>query len=171
MEHQHLIITHSLTDLQIDQLVQHAATDEALLKWTLDASRFHSQEAVKKWLLTHQNITVLTNGEGALLGLGWVQDTPFPVDVPSTLSPAQRAKFRSTSAVRLYGEARGKGLSSWFYSRVLHDFGDANIWDRVSADNVPSLRLHKKFGFQQVTEPDQENKVILVRQSTQNSIQ
>ena len=171
MEPQTLVVIHQLSHTQIDELIRYAATDPALQKWTSDPVRFETKLAVEEWSAKVSSITVLTNRSGKLLGLGWVQDESFPQIENCTLPAEEQLKFTKTSAVRLYGEARGKGLSKWFYKQVLSHAGNPNIWDRVSADNTPSVKLHEAFGFKQVSMPDSMNKIILVRYSDQNSLQ
>ena len=171
MEPQSLVVTHKLSHPQIQELIRYATTDPVLQKWTSDPIRFASQLAVEEWSAKVASITVLTNSHGILLGLGWVQNESFPWIENCTLPSEEQHKFTKTSAVRLYGEARGKGLSKWFYHQVLSHAGNPNIWDRVSADNTPSVKLHEAFGFIQVSKPDNMEKIILVRYSDQNSLQ
>jgi len=161
-----VLITDHLTKSQIRELVHHATSDPVLHKFTSDQVRFKDEEAVKRWLGTSPSLSVLTNTSGTLLGLAWVQDSEFPGEIISHLTSEVKNTIHTTSGIRLYGEARGKGLGVWFFKSALNRYGSVNFWSRVSADNVASIRIQQKIGFLQVSQPDIHNKIILVRYAT-----
>ena len=82
-----------------------------------------------------------------------------------------QSEFDTTAAIRLYGEARGKGLSRWFLDVALKRYGDANYWLRTSSDNVSAIKTYEGLGFKIASAPDDENKIILTRHSGYISIQ
>ncbi|MFZ1619357.1 MAG: GNAT family N-acetyltransferase, partial [Microgenomates group bacterium] len=67
-----------------------------------------------------------------------------------------------------YSTVRGKGLGVWFYTQLFDRFESQYVWAKVSADNITSIQLHEKLGFKQTSQPDDLNKIILVRDSHNN---
>ena len=161
-------ISTSLTQAQIQELVTYSTSDSVLAKWTSDTSRFRSEEATNIWLQTNPEYIVLSDHEGGLLGIAWLQSKPIPEYVKLHVDLEVGTQYEKTSGIRLYGSARGKGLSKWFYTKLFEQFHSPYIWAQVSDDNTASKRLHEKMGFIQVSKPDDHNKIILVRDSHNN---
>ncbi len=156
MDKANLRIETTITEAQIDELIHHSTNDLEVVKHTSDATRFKDRESFNAWLQDKLSIYVLTNNTNKLLGFAWVQ---------KMTNPLIKNEFDTTAAIRLYGEARGKGLSSWFLDEALKSYGEANYWLRTSSDNVNAIKTYEKLGFLVTTSPDSENKIILVRQS------
>lgn len=159
MDKANLRIETTITEEQIGELIQHSNNDPEVIKNTSDSRRFKDREAFDAWLQSEPSLYILTNETNKLLGLAWVQKMPCPIDKP---------EFDTTGAIRLYGEARGKGLSFWFFDEALKRYGDSNYWFRTSSNNVSAIKTYERMKFRIVSTPDNENKIILVRHSTGN---
>lgn len=157
-----LRIETTITEDQVKELIHHSTNDAEVLKFTSDPKRFKNRQAFNTWLQESPSLFILTNDSDKLLGIVWVQKMANPVNQP---------KFDTTAAIRLYGEARGKGLSRWFLNEGLKRYGDANYWLRTSSDNVSAIKTYEGLGFKIASAPDDENKIILTRHSGYISIQ
>ncbi len=162
MDKADLRIETSLTEEQIDELIHHSTNDQEVISKTSDAARFKDRQAFETWLQSEPSLYVLTNESNKLLGLAWVQ---------KMVCPLNQAEFDTTAAIRLYGEARGKGLSKWLLGEALKSFGNSNYWLRTSSDNVSAIKTYERLGFKIASSPDKENKIILTRHSDHSSLQ
>lgn len=145
-----------ITESQIDELIFYANNDPQIISFTSDKTRFADKKAFKLWLKKKPVIYTLTNNTGRLLGIIWFQRK---IGIPG---------YDLTFAIRLYGKARGKGLSYGFMKQAFDDFKPQKVWLEVSIDNLPAVSLYKKFGFQQITDPNDKGKIIMVRKSRPN---
>lgn len=159
MDKASLRIDKSLTEDQIEELIRHSSNDPEVVKNTSDSRRFKDREAYDKWLQSNPSVYVLTNESNKLLGIVWVQKMG---------NSLVGNEFDTTFAIRLYGEARGKGLSSWFIDEAFKKYGEANYWLRTSSDNVTAIKTYERLGFKTVSSPDAENKIIMTRHSSGN---
>jgi len=139
-----------ISEKQIGQLIEYSSTDELVGKFTHDRERFGSREAFGEWLKKGRDIKVMTNDKGDLLGIFWYGFKEMPLGDKN---------YDTTFAIRIYGEARGKGLGLDFMKKSLKERG---IWLKISDDNLAAKALYFKFGFRQVSEPDENNKIIMV---------
>ena len=146
------IFKHGLTKSQIDELIHYSNTDKQVLSFTSDKTRFANREAFDNWFRTNPVIYTLSDKDGKLCGLIWFQE----------ISLKDHPEFDITFAIRLYGQARGKGLSLDFMKKAFKDFKPQNVWLQCSADNLPAVTLYKKFGFELVSEPDKNGKIIML---------
>jgi len=162
MDRKDLRIESTLTEDQIEELIYHSTNDQEVIIMTSDATRFRNRQAFDEWIHTKPSVYVLTNKTDKLLGLAWVQTLPCPLHKP---------EFDTTAAIRLYGEARGKGLSLWFLDEALKKYGPSNYWLRTSSDNVSAIKTYERLGFKIVSPPDKHNKIILTRHSSNSSLQ
>lgn len=159
MDKADLRIETTITEAQIEELIHHSTNDQEVINKTSDATRFKDRLAFDAWFQKSPSLYVLTDKTNNLLGLVWVQ---------KMLNPLIEDEFDTTAAIRLYGEARGKGLSFWFLDEALKRYGDSNYWFRTSSDNVPAVKTYEKLGFRVASSPDNENKIILIRHSSEN---
>ena len=162
------LITDTLNDSQIDTLIRYSNTDPVLAKWTSDRKRFSTQNSTKNWLQLNPEYIVLTDIHEELLGIAWLQTKSIPADFILKLDSESEKKFTKTCAIRLYSTVRGKGLGVWFYTQLFDRFESQYVWAKVSADNIASIHLHERLGFKQTSQPDDLNKIILVRDSHNN---
>lgn len=138
-----------ISDSQIDELIYFANNDPQIFMYTSDKKRFATRNDYDIWQKRNPVIYTLSNKKGNLCGIIWFQDKD---EVPG---------YNITFAIRLYKEARSKGLSFDFMKKAFDDFKPQKVWLKCSADNVPAVSLYKKFGFVQVSEPDSSNKIIM----------
>ena len=147
-----------ISEFQIKQLVKYAQTDPEVIKFTSDPTRFKDIETAKKWL---KNVTVYTlTNDYDLLGIIWFHVLPLPKREFTTI--VNPSDYPITFAIRLYGQARGKGFSFDFMRRAFDDFGKQNVWIETSVDNFPTIHISQKFGFKQISQPDERGKIIMI---------
>jgi RimJ/RimL family protein N-acetyltransferase len=145
------IFKKSITESQIDELINYSITDPQIIKYTADQTRFGTRSAYNDWLdRKHPIIYTLSNKEANLCGLIW-----FEKD-----DSIEGCEY--TFAIRLYADARGKGLSFDFMKQSFDDLKPQSVWLKCSADNIPANLTYQKFGFKQITEPDENNKITFV---------
>lgn len=162
MDKKNLKIKKTITEAQIEELIEHSTNDSEVIKNTSDSTRFKDRQAFESWIQSKPSLYVLTDETNKLLGIVWVQKMS---------NPLVAEEFDITAAIRLYGKARGKGLSRWFLGEALNKFGKANYWLRTSSDNVSAIKTYEGLGFKIVSSPDMENKIILTRHSDHSSLQ
>lgn len=150
-------IKKGITDKQIDQLVEYSLTDELVAKFTSDRERFKSREAFDEWRKGGKEIFNLTNKDGDLLGIIWLG----PKEIPEAQwkEKIDKSKYKFSFAIRIYGEARGKGLAIDFMKECIKNKG---IWLATSDDNLAAKALYSKFGFRQVSEASKDNKIVMI---------
>lgn len=150
-------IKKGITDKQIDQLIEYSATDESVAKFTSDRERFKNREAFDEWKKIDKEIFILTNKDGDLLGIIWLG----PKEIPDAewKEKIDKDKYKLSFAIRIYGEARGKGLAIDFMKGCIKNKG---IWLATSDDNFAAKALYSKFGFRQVSEADNKNKIVMI---------
>lgn len=149
-----------ITDSQINQLIEYSKTDSVILKFTSDPIRFKNKKSALKWF-NHVTAYTLVDKNNSLIGLTWFHEKPLPERVYSeNLNPND---FPLTFAIRVYGNARGQGLSYDFMKRSFDEFKPESIWIETSYNNIPTIKLAKKLDFEKVTESDKRGKIILIR--------
>lgn len=144
-----------ITDKQIEQLVEYTQSDEAVRRFTSDAERFGDRESFGKWYNRGKEVYVMDDGEGNLLGLIWFS------------GEAKKPVYSHTFGLRLYGEARGKGLALGFMETVFSMFeqnnpGVTGYWLEAFDNNLPAIAVYTKFGFKKSSPPDENNRVLML---------
>jgi ribosomal protein S18 acetylase RimI-like enzyme len=138
----------------IDELIAYSANDLDVAKFTSDRTRFASQESFDRWISKGRTIYSLVNDSENLIGITWFG----------------YSEGGFTLAIRLYGEARGKGLAGWFLKETMDRFmkteeyskGESqSFWLEVSKDNLPAVKTYEKLGFKFEREGTEPNKMIL----------
>lgn len=157
---QKFFFNQGITDKQIDQLVSYAQTDETVKKYTSDAKRFASKESFDAWRKDSTRFYTLTDVEDNLMGIIWLEDLPLPEVQIQTSNPPQN--FKITFAIRLYGKARGQGLSAPFTQKALRDFNGQGIWLATSVDNLPAISSYKKSGFTELGIRSDGQKLLMI---------
>lgn len=143
-----------ITDSQIDQLIQYAQTDEGVKNFTSDPKRFANKESFNAWKKPDAQFYTLVDEDNTLMGIIWFEGMELPeFKLPKNIevSAIDPNDYDTTFAIRLYGRARGQGLSTPFTQKALDDFKlnfpEADIWLATSADNLPAISSYKKSGF------------------------
>lgn len=158
------IIKKGLSDKQIDQLINYAATDDGL-KYTSDPKRFKNRESFDEFSKEILAYYTLTDDQDNLLGIIWFQDLDL------YLNRENPSEYGITFAIRLYGEARGKGLAQPFTEEVMADFENSKeykshphkkIWLSVSPENEPAVALYRKLGFKDLEVNEEYNKLLMI---------
>lgn len=141
-------IKKELSKRNIGQLISYANNDEVVKKYTSDFKRFRDQESFKKWLEKGREIYCLVDENDNLMGISW-----FGVEGEGF-----------TLALRMYGEARGKGLGYEFLKKTMDDFmkgenyqraENQEWWLETSKENIAAIKIYEKLGFK--FEKDGEN--------------
>lgn len=149
-------IQQGILDCQIDQLINFSNSDPDIKKFTSDPIRFKNRQAFNQWLEHGRIIYTLIDQKNNLLGIVWFSQKESPLKLAANF----------TLAIRLYGLARGQGLSQVFLKTAFDDFINhknkqkiSGFWLQVSIDNLAAIRTYEKFGFNKLGQTD--NKLIM----------
>jgi GNAT superfamily N-acetyltransferase len=165
-----LHIRRGITDKQIEQLITYSNTDKLTLKYTSDHERFKDRNAYNTWLKKGRVIYTLSSKNGDLLGIVWYGEKHMPKDLIFTKDFDKKA-FGNTCSIRIYGSARGKGLSVGLMRKTYKDYlktdkykinPNKGFWLITFADNSPAIRAYKALGYKTVSEPDGRNRIIMI---------
>lgn len=160
-------IKKGLSEKQIDQLIEYAATDEGL-KYTSDPKRFKNRESFDEFSKEILAYYTLIDNEDNLLGIIWFHDLDL------YLKKESPSEYGISFAIRLYREVRGKGLALPFTEEVLSDFKESQeykahphkkIWLSVSPENEPAAKLYHKLGFKDLEINKEHNKLLMILES------
>lgn len=158
---------------QINKLIEYSASDNLVLKFTSDSERFKNKHAFDKWNKKGRVIYTLLDASDQLLGIIWFGKKKMPLG-RVLIENVERTHFGMTFAIRLYGIARGKGLSTLFMKKAYSDYiksemfknaPDQGFWLEAYAHNTPAIRTYISFGFKNISTPDADNKIIMVLNS------
>ena len=147
----------------IKQLIAYTERDDAVRAYTEDATRFHSFSSFAVWKKKGRTIYALLEKENRLMGIFWIGESAPPTALVK--HPASREPML-TCAVRLYAEARGKGLAVEFILACFRAYFTYHplraIWLKTKTNNIPSIRTYEKLGFGPPTIEAGNNSVIAV---------
>lgn len=160
-----------ITQNQIKELIRYSKTDEKIKTNTNDPIRFANITSFKKWKKVPRKIYTLADNLGSLLGIIWFR----PQSIPSNKNYIKNVNMKTfgiTFALRMYGNARGKGYSKTFLKKAferylktkqfLNTFGK-KIWIETNADNKAAIKVYESFGFKIVSKPDEIKRVIMIQ--------
>jgi len=161
---QDVFVQQGILDCQIDQLIEYSNTDSNIQKFTSDKTRFADKDTFHQWLLKGRIIYTLIDKNKNLLGIIWFGPKNPPIKLDS--------KYNFTFSIRIYGLARGQGLSQEFTKITFKDLLKnqpksqiTGFWLETSKDNFPAIHTYQKFGFKTVSSPDYSNKIIMILDS------
>ncbi len=146
-----IFIKQGILDCQIHQLIEYSHTDADVKKFTSDSIRFKDINSFKTWLTQGRIIYTLADQNHNLLGIIWFGQKDPPIDIPANF----------TFAIRIYGSARGLGLSQQFMKTAFADLLEkqkpsliTGFWLETSIDNFAAIHTYEKFGFQKISSID-----------------
>jgi GNAT superfamily N-acetyltransferase len=128
---------------QINDLIWYSNNDEKILANTGDLERFKDRMTYGEWLKKSRTIYCLVSGE-KLVGIVWFG----------------KSGEGFTLAIRMYGEARGKGLSTGFLKTTIEmykktkEYVEAEnklIWLETGCSNCPAIKTYQNCGFKEVS--------------------
>lgn len=146
-------IVKGLSKKNIDQLIVFTNSDNEVQKNTSDLKRFANRELWQKWREKGRKIYAMVDENDDLMGITWFG--------------AEGEGF--TFAIRMYGNARGKGLSENFLRETMDDFmkepeyinaQNKDIWLEISKDNLPAIKIYEKLGFVKIRDGVTMDRVI-----------
>ena len=159
----HYTLSSHITPAMIKQLIAYTKSDVAVQAYTEDTTRFRSLVSFATWKKKGRTIYALLEKENRLVGVFWIGESAPPAALAKY--PASREPML-TFAVRLYAEARGKGLAAEFVLICLQTyFADhplRAIWLKTKKNNVPAIHTYEKLGFGPPSIEAGNNSVIAV---------
>lgn len=167
------LVVSGLTDADVASVIAYANTDPLLARFTSDKKRFKDTESFDLWKEKGRVIYSLHNSAGELAGILWFGTEELPTRARSL---AANGQFDTTFAIRLYGDARGKRLANRFMQACFADvlirypeYTAARYWLQTSEENIAAVQAFKKFGFAQLTQPDEKGKILMGLVSTEKT--
>ena len=160
-----------ITEKQIGQLIHYSNTDKQVKINTSDAIRFANRQTFNKWRKIPRRIYTLTNKSGDLLGIIWLRKQALPPDKDYYIN-FDKEFFGTTFAIRIYGNARGKGPAKDFINKAFKEYKKTkqylgntkkSMWLETRKDNLAAIKLYEKFGFKTVSDPDESNRIIMIQ--------
>jgi len=144
---QDIFVQQGILDCQIDQLIEYSHADSDVQKFTSDSKRFADQKSFHQWQQQGRIIYTLADNQKNLLGIIWFGHKDPPINLPANF----------TFAIRIYGSARGQGLSQEFmkiaFSDLLKNQKDSHVtgfWLETNQKNLSAIHVYQKFGFKTV---------------------
>lgn len=155
-------IKKGLSEKQIDQLIKFSSRDPDIGKFTSDSLRFKDRDGFDEFSTHILAYYTLVDDLENLAGIIWFDDF-YVKELPE--------EYGISFAIRLYGEARGKGLALQFSEKVMEDFKKSEeykthkhpkLWLSVSPENKPALSLYRKLGFKDLKLNQEYNKLLMI---------
>lgn len=163
-------VTEGIMPNQISQLIKFSNTDKIIMKTTSDATRFRDKKSFYTWRKKGKKIYTMEDQLGKLLGIVWFGEKRLASN-KKFIKKFDFKKYGITFSIRIYTEARGKGLSygfmrdSWERFKKTKDYNknpNNGIWLETNQDNLPAVSLYKKFGFETISASDENGRIIMI---------
>lgn len=167
---------------QVAELIGMTVIEKDPIKLDGDENRFKSRAQYNAWRQKGRAIYTLTDdvaGEGVLSGIFWAGVKHLPQRDDYALIPGSEFHwnvvtqrnpefYRQTYAFRLYGQARGDGLSHPVLTACLDDYlsrldKPVGFWLEVSGVNPAALRMDQKQGYEIVSGLNSEGRLVMAR--------
>ncbi|MBI2600656.1 GNAT family N-acetyltransferase [Candidatus Daviesbacteria bacterium] len=159
-----------ISEKQINQLIYYTNNDLDIGKFTSDLKRFKNRQMFDKWQKKKRTIFTITDEKSNLLGIFWIGEEDLAGEkIPNQdlLFSFKREDYGITFAVRIYGQARGKGLAKEFIERSFKEFNaKKKIWLDTKVENERAISLYKKLGFKTATRADKEGWIIMIQEES-----
>jgi ribosomal protein S18 acetylase RimI-like enzyme len=158
-----------ISEDQVKEVIYYANEDDSIKHFTSDGKRFQNKDAFIEWMQKDRSIYTLSSSSGLLAGVIWFGPKEMPYK--AFREPINREEYGITFSIRIYGAWRGKHLARRFTEKAFAEYKKSpeylqsinkNMWLETSADNMPAVVAYEKFGFKQVTGPDEHNKILMV---------
>jgi len=162
-------VVFGITPKQARQLLNFSKNDSQIIRHTSDKKRFKNIKSFEKWSSKDRTIYTLVDKNGDLSGLIWFGKKSIPAK--KFTKDVESKDYGFTFAIRTYGMARGKGYAVGFMKKAYKLFTsstpykmakDKGVWLVTSYDNIPAIKIYKKFGFVDATRPDKKAKLIMI---------
>jgi hypothetical protein len=149
-------VKEGITEEQIHQLITYSKSDPAIQKFTSDLKRFPDFESFKAWS-AGVKIYTLELENNNLAGFIWFRQKPIPEEFFSDV--IDETQYGITVAVRLYQDARGKGLLKPFLNTAIQKFKTSEdynhasakgVWLLTSLENLQAQTAFQRFGFRKI---------------------
>ena len=159
-----------LSESLVPQLINYSTTDPFIRRYTSDTSRFRDEQAYLTWRKKDRTIYSLTNEDGTeLVGIVWFGREVIPYLQFELLEQIKPEDYGITTAKRLYGEARGKGIAKGMMRMAYTEYlkthlqdKHTGIWSMTSTDNERNIRVNESFGIRRVSKPNSNGKILMV---------
>ncbi len=168
-EIENLKVFKGITNNQIEQLVHLSQTDNLVIQNTHDKERFKSIDSYHEFPPQGKTVYTLTNDQEKLCGIIWFHHMELP-DKKYKFN-INKELYTITFAIRTYNQARGKGYSYHFAKIAFEDFykseeykklGQKGFWLETYSWNKPAINTYKKCGFEEITDPDDNQRILLI---------
>lgn len=165
-----LKVVEGLSELHLSSLLSYTNSDSDIAKYTNDLDRFGDKEKLANWMKKNRLIYVLESGQQDLLGIIWFGRKDVPLYFKRQTSK-DLGFYGLTFAIRLYEEARGKGLSSPFLQTAFQKYKQTEqfkqtakkgFWLEVGLNNTTAIKTYTRFGFRNIVEDQQTQKILMI---------
>jgi ribosomal protein S18 acetylase RimI-like enzyme len=138
--------------------------------WKDGKGRFASKTNLSQWLKKGRTIYSLLDKAGNLAGIIWFGSEILPTENNKLTSSIDPTSYGITFAIRLYGNARGKGLAVPYIQVALELFKATKaykeshhrgIWLETSSGNNSAVATYQKFGCYQISAPLPNGRILM----------
>lgn len=155
-------IKEGISKKQISDLISYSNKDTLIQYTTSDNTRFKDRIAFNRWLEKGRDVYVMSDKKEKLFGIIWFGKKPIPKDANFT-KVFNKDLYSVTFAIRIYENARGKGLSIPFMKAAFRKHNNPKyVWLKTDEKNQIAIRVYEKFGFEKVSTADENGRIIMI---------